>query len=134
MAQSPAGGWFAPRMMLGAVLFNSLATGLGDGTECTLSKLAEDSKLEGVAATPEGLAVIQKDLDRELIGKCQVMPLRRNNPLIGLCRRNNAAVQAGPDQLESSLAEKALGLLVDKKLDVSKQCSLAARKAVSLLC
>lgn len=88
--------------------------------QCMLSRIAGDRELRGVASTAEGCSAIQTDRDRELRGQCQILPLRRNNPM----------QQYSLDQLERSFAEKAapVGMLGDKKWNVSKQCSLVARR------
>ncbi|GAB0176105.1 cAMP-dependent protein kinase inhibitor alpha [Grus japonensis] len=91
---------------------------MDDGAECILSKFADDTKLVGVTDTPEGHADIQRDLgrlekwaDRNLMqfnkGNCKVLQLGRNNP--------RHWYMLGADQLESSFAEKVLGVLVDTK-------------------
>ena len=113
---------------------------LSSSSECTLTKSADDIKLEGVADAPEGFAAIQRNLnrlvkwtDRNLMklnnGKCKVLPLERNNPIHQYMLRTN--------QLESSFAEKDLGVLMDIKLHVIQQCNSAecpaAMKASYLL-
>jgi len=89
-----------------------------------------------VTNTPEGCAAIQPDLDRleswaerNLIefnkGKCRVLHLGRNNPI--------HQYRLGADLLESSSVERDLGDPVDRKLTMSQQCALGAKKANGIL-
>ena len=47
-----------------SLLFNLFVSEVDDVTECTFSSFADDTKLGGVADTPEGCAAIQRDPDR----------------------------------------------------------------------
>ncbi|KAK4806781.1 hypothetical protein QYF61_005577 [Mycteria americana] len=101
-----------------------------------LSKFVDDTKVGGVADMPENCAAIQRDLnrlekwaDRNLIqfnkGKGKVLPLGRNNP--------RYQYMLGATQLESSSAEKDLGVLVDTRLNMSQQRALATKRANGIL-
>ena len=49
--------------MLGPILCKIFIHNLDDAADCTLGKSADDTKLEGVADTPDFHSAIQMDLD-----------------------------------------------------------------------
>jgi len=124
------------RSVLGLVLFHMFVGDMGSGTECTLSKFVDDTKLCGVVDPLEGRDAIQGDLDRlerwacmnrmkSNKAKCRVLHVGRGNP--------KHKYRLGGEWLESSPEEKDLGVLVDNKLNMSWKSALATQKANSIL-
>ncbi|CAM4659406.1 unnamed protein product [Caretta caretta] len=124
--------------VLGPILFNLFITDLGTKSGSVLIKFADDTKLGGIANLEKDRDILQEDLD-DLVNwsnsnsnrmkfnsdKCKVMHLGINN--------KNFSYKLGMHQLEVTEEEKDLGVLVDHRMTMSRQCDMAVKKANAVL-
>ncbi|KAJ7396393.1 rna-directed dna polymerase from mobile element jockey-like [Pitangus sulphuratus] len=105
---------------------------MDSGIKCTLSKFANNTKLCGVVDTLEGQDGIQRDLDglerwvcAKLMkfnkAKCKVLHLGQGDP--------KHKYRLSGEWIYCSPGKKDLGVLVEKRLNISRQYVLAAQKA-----
>ena len=113
---------------MGQVLFNIFISDPDSGIGCTLSKFADDYKLRDNRKKRDS---VQRDLDRLEMwanknlmvfdkAKCKVLSLDQGNP--------RYVYKLGEELIESSCVEKVMGVLVDKKLGMSQQYTIAVQR------
>ncbi|CAM5081371.1 unnamed protein product [Eretmochelys imbricata] len=122
--------------VLGPILFNLFITDLGTKSGSVLIKFADDTKLRGITNLERDRDIIQEDLD-DLVNwrnsnrmkfnseKCKVMHLGINN--------KNFSYKLGTHPLEVTEEEKDLGVSVDHRMTMSRQCDMAVKKANAVL-
>ncbi|KAK4827172.1 hypothetical protein QYF61_015134 [Mycteria americana] len=107
--------------ILGPVLFNAFIKDLDAGGECTTSKFADDTKLGGAVDSLEGQEALQKDLDRleywAMINRIKFNKSKCRTLHLGWSNAGHK-YKLGKEWMESSPAERDLGVLVNGRLSV----------------
>jgi len=128
--------WCSSGVSTGQVLFNIFVGNLDSGIKCTLNMFADDTELSGAVDMPEGRHAIQRDLDKLESWACvNLMKFNKNKCKVLYTGQGKPKhkYRLSEAQIESSPEEKDLGVLVDEKLNMTRQCVLTAQKSSHIL-
>ncbi|GAB0190473.1 mitochondrial enolase superfamily member 1 [Grus japonensis] len=124
--------WCSSGVGIGTGAVQHLCQQHGQWIECTLSSLVSLANLYGVVDTLEGRDAIHRDLDRlERWARANCMKFNKAKCKVLHNPKHNYRV--GGEWIESSPEEKGLGVLINEKLNMTRQCVLAAQKANHIL-
>ncbi|KAJ7396421.1 hypothetical protein BTVI_145399 [Pitangus sulphuratus] len=115
--------WCSLGFSFGARSFNIFISDLDKGIECTLSQFVDDTRLGGNIDLLEDRKALQWDLERlDPWAKAYCM------------RFNKAKCQLLQEEwLESFLAERDLGMLINSQVNRNHQCAQLDEKAKDIL-
>lgn len=114
----------------GSILLKNFINNGENEVECTHGNFVVDTELGGLANTPDGFAVIQRDLDK-LVEK-NFMKFKKGKRFFFLGRNSSIhQYMLGEKKMKTCFPGKDLGVLEDTKLTMSEQCVRVGKKAPS---
>ncbi|CAM4429601.1 unnamed protein product [Caretta caretta] len=119
--------------VLEPILLNLFITDLGTKSGSVLIKFANDTKLGDIANLEKDRDILQEDLD-DLVNWSNSNRMKFNSEKCKVGINNkNFSYKLGTHQLEVMEEEKVLGVLVDHRMTMSRQCDMAVKKANAVL-
>jgi len=122
--------------VLGLALLDIFVGDMDSAIGCTPRMFDDDTKLRGAVNLLEGRYAIQRDLNRLDSWACaNFMKFNEAKYKVLHMGQGNSKLKyrLGREWIETSPAEKDLGVLVDQKLYMTQQCALTAQKSNCIL-